>query len=107
MQMGKHVARIVEDEIEFGTWPTRRIRRSNWDKGTHGYDWPLEGRGAGGRFKFLVLFAWLTWLFVHLIFLVGFRNKIAVLMQWTYPTSLTNVRRGLLRICARIVGSKS
>jgi len=37
-----------------------------------------------GRFKFSGLFAWLTWLFVHLIYLIGFRNKISVLMQWTY-----------------------
>jgi NADH dehydrogenase len=28
--------------------------------------------------------AWLAWLFVHLIFLVGMRNKIAVLLQWFY-----------------------
>ena len=37
-----------------------------------------------GRFKFSGLLAWLTWLFVHLIFLVGFRNKISVLLQWAY-----------------------
>jgi len=29
-------------------------------------------------------FAWLAWLFIHLIFLIGFRNKLAVLLQWTY-----------------------
>ena len=28
--------------------------------------------------------AWLAWLGIHLIFLVGFRNKLAVLLQWTY-----------------------
>jgi NADH dehydrogenase len=30
------------------------------------------------------LVAWLAWLFVHLIFLIGFRNKIAVLINWAY-----------------------
>jgi NADH dehydrogenase len=29
-------------------------------------------------------FAWLTWLFVHLIFLVGLRNQLLVLFQWTW-----------------------
>jgi NADH dehydrogenase len=29
-------------------------------------------------------FAWLAWLLVHLIFLIGFRNKLAVLLQWAY-----------------------
>jgi NADH:ubiquinone reductase (H+-translocating) len=28
--------------------------------------------------------AWLAWLGVHLIFLIGFRNKLAVLLQWAY-----------------------
>ena len=28
--------------------------------------------------------AWLAWLGVHLIFLIGFRNKVAVLLQWAY-----------------------
>jgi NADH dehydrogenase len=36
--------------------------------------------------------AWIAWLFVHLIFLVGFRNKVAVLMQWFY--SYLAYRRG-------------
>jgi NADH:ubiquinone reductase (H+-translocating) len=32
--------------------------------------------------RFGGFFAWLTWLFVHLIFLVGFRNRLLVLFQW-------------------------
>ena len=42
------------------------------------------------------LVAWLAWLFVHLCFLIGLRNKAAVLLQWTY--SYFSYRRG-----ARIV----
>jgi NADH dehydrogenase len=30
------------------------------------------------------LLAWLAWLFVHLIALVGFRNRIVVLTQWAW-----------------------
>ncbi|WP_242927920.1 NAD(P)/FAD-dependent oxidoreductase [Pontibacter vulgaris] len=29
-------------------------------------------------------FAWLTWLFVHIMYLVGFRNKLVVLSNWIY-----------------------
>ncbi len=32
--------------------------------------------------KFQGFFAWLTWMFIHLIFLVGFRNKLVTLMNW-------------------------
>lgn len=28
--------------------------------------------------------AWLAWLFIHLIFLIGFRNRTAMLLQWMY-----------------------
>jgi NADH dehydrogenase len=30
------------------------------------------------------LFAWLAWLFVHVLFLVGFRNRLLVLIQWAW-----------------------
>ena len=28
--------------------------------------------------------AWLMWLFIHILFLVGFRNKLAVLLGWAF-----------------------
>jgi NADH dehydrogenase len=44
------------------------------------------GRAAAvaqiGRFQFAGVFAWLVWLFIHIIWLVGFRNRIAVLLEW-------------------------
>ncbi|MEM7015081.1 MAG: hypothetical protein AAF585_26780 [Verrucomicrobiota bacterium] len=42
--------------------------------------------------SFTGFIAWLLWLFVHLLFLVGFRNRIAVLWQWMY--SYLTYRRG-------------
>ena len=40
----------------------------------------VESRG----FKMTGLPAWLTWLFIHIAFLVGFRNRVAVLSQWIW-----------------------
>ncbi|MFN3329644.1 MAG: NAD(P)/FAD-dependent oxidoreductase [Pyrinomonadaceae bacterium] len=37
-----------------------------------------------GRIKLSGLIAWLTWLFVHLIFLIGFRNKVSVMIEWIW-----------------------
>ncbi len=83
MQMGKHVAHIIYEELESPTTATRPPFRY-FDKGTMA----TIGRSAAVAdihgFKFDGWFAWLAWLFVHLIFLVGFRSKIAVLMQWAY-----------------------
>jgi NADH:ubiquinone reductase (H+-translocating) len=46
------------------------------------------GRKAGiadfGRLKLRGLAAWLSWLFVHLLFLIGFRNRLLVLTQWAW-----------------------
>ena len=46
-----------------------------------------------GKFKTAGFFAWIMWLFVHLVSLVGFRNKVIVTLNWfwnyiTYDQSL-------------------
>ena len=85
MQMARHVAQIIEDEL-LAPAPGHASRPAfkYWDKGTMA----TIGRSAAvaklGRFEFSGFVAWVTWLFVHLIFLVGFRNKLTVLLQWTY-----------------------
>lgn len=84
MQMGKYVAKIIGHEINARAKPVTRPAFKYWDKGTMA----TIGRSAAvawiGRFKFAGYPAWLAWLFIHLIFLVGFRNRVAVLFQWTY-----------------------
>jgi NADH dehydrogenase len=97
MQMAKHVARIIENDLEFpGKSPRPPFKY--WDKGTMA----TIGRSAAvaqiGKFEFSGFIAWLAWLGVHLIFLVGFRNKLAVLIQWFY--SYITYKRG-----ARIITS--
>jgi NADH dehydrogenase len=37
-----------------------------------------------GRFRMKGRIAWWFWLFVHILYLVGFRNRAAVLLQWAY-----------------------
>jgi NADH dehydrogenase len=84
MQMARHVSRIIGDELDLGQGRAPRPAFKYWDKGTMA----TIGRSAAvawiGKVHFSGFLAWLTWLFVHLIFLVGFRNKLAVLLQWTY-----------------------
>jgi NADH:quinone reductase (non-electrogenic) len=84
MQEGRHVARIIKKELDSPANAPVRPPFKYWDKGTMA----TIGRSAAvawvGRFKISGWLAWLAWLFIHLIFLVGFRNKLAVLIQWTY-----------------------
>jgi len=62
--------------------PTTAFRY--WDRG----NMATIGRGAAiaeiGGLKLSGLIAWLTWLFVHILFLIGFRNRIAVMMEWAW-----------------------
>ena len=37
-----------------------------------------------GSFKFAGFFAWFIWMFIHLWFLIGFRNRIITLFNWSY-----------------------
>jgi NADH dehydrogenase len=99
MQMAQHVAGIIENDLAFHG-ATDRPAFKYWDKGTMA----TIGRSAAvakiGRFEFSGWLAWLAWLVVHLIFLVGFRNKISVLFQWFY--SYITYKRG-----SRIVTSRA
>jgi len=47
-----------------------------------------------GWIRFSGWFAWVFWLFVHIMYLVGFRNRIVVLFEWAYAyfTSQAGVR---------------
>ena len=80
MQQGRHAARNILAMIE-GRKP-QRFRY--WDKGSMA----TIGRNKAVADLNLVhlsgLPAWLVWLFVHIIFLVGFRNRLAVLFQWAW-----------------------
>lgn len=84
MQMARHAARILDNEIHFGPDKMPRPAFKYWDKGTMA----TIGRSAAvamvGKLKLSGWLAWLAWLFIHLIFLVGFRNRVSVLLQWTY-----------------------
>ncbi len=84
MQMGRHVAQTIRDELRLGPKPEARPAFKYWDKGTMA----TIGRSAAvamiGKIKLSGFPAWLAWLFIHLIFLIGFRNRLAVLFQWTY-----------------------
>lgn len=83
MQMARHVARLIEADLA-GGGPAPRPAFRYWDKGSMA----TIGRSAAvaeiKQWKLSGWIAWMAWLSVHLIFLLGFRNKLAVLLQWAY-----------------------
>jgi NADH dehydrogenase len=80
MQQGSHVAaNIIRD---LGGQPGKPFVYS--DKGMLA----TIGRGAAvakiGPISASGVIAWLLWLFVHILFLIGFRNRVVVMIQWAW-----------------------
>jgi NADH dehydrogenase len=84
MQMGIFVGKLISKEVQPGPPAGGRPVFKYWDKGSMATIGRTAAVAMVGRFKCSGLIAWLAWLFVHLIFLVGFRNRLAVILQWMY-----------------------
>ena len=80
MAMGRYAARRVKDVVAGRTTAPFRF----WDKGSMA----TIGRSAAvadlGFIRFSGLPAWLAWLFIHLLYLVEFENRVLVLVQWAF-----------------------
>jgi NADH dehydrogenase len=55
-----------------------------WDKGTMATIGRRRAIAQVGRLHLSGYFAWLAWLFIHLILLIGFRNRLVVLREWLW-----------------------
>lgn len=80
IQMGEYTARTIQGDL------LRHPRRafSYWDKG----QLAVIGRGRAvadiWKLHFAGFLAWLVWTFVHIFFLIGFRNRVLVMIQWAW-----------------------
>lgn len=104
IQDGRLVPGVGPAAIQEGKSAAKNIRRElkgeprkpfhYWNKG----DLAVIGRSRAiadlGWITFSGWFAWVFWLFVHIMYLVGFRNRIVVLFEWAYAyfTSQAGVR---------------
>ncbi len=80
MQMGHHAAKNIRRQIDGEAPEMFRY----WDKG----NLATIGRHAGiadiKGFRFGGYFAWLAWALIHLFFLIGFRNRTLVFLEWAW-----------------------
>jgi NADH:ubiquinone reductase (H+-translocating) len=81
IQAGRHTARSIDRRL--AGRPTRRFRYHN-----HGIMATIGRRSAvaelPGGLRFRGTLGWLAWLGVHLVFLIDFRNKAVVLVNWAW-----------------------
>jgi NADH dehydrogenase len=83
LQEGNYVAKLIRREI-LGKDVASRPPFRYWDKGSLA----TIGRAAAvaefGKIHISGFLAWLAWLFVHILFLIGFRNRLLVFIQWAW-----------------------
>lgn len=80
-QMGAHIAKILR--IQASGHLDRPAFRY-WDKGMMAIIGKNYAVVKTSKFEMQGFIAWLAWLFVHIMFLIGFRNKLSVLLGWAY-----------------------
>jgi NADH:ubiquinone reductase (H+-translocating) len=81
IQEGKHVAKAIEASLRGE--PREPFRY--FDKGTLSTIGRARAVGVVYRRLHLTgLVAWLAWLFVHIFFLIGFRNRFLVILSWAW-----------------------
>jgi NADH dehydrogenase len=91
---GKPVPGVAPAAIQMGKFAARQIQRSvegkprkefaYLDKGTLATIGRSRAVADLGKLHFSGYLAWLAWLFIHLFFLIGFRNRILVMMEWAW-----------------------
>ena len=86
VQMGAHVAKLLKGDLE------NRKRRpfSYFDKGMMAIIGKNYAVVKTGKMRLQGFIAWLAWLLIHITFLIGFRNKLAVLLGWAYSYIINN-----------------
>src|SRR5437667_9280074 len=80
IQQGRHTARNILRAC--AGLPLEPFRY--WDKGNLATIGRAHAVADFDRFKVYGFFAWLAWLFVHIFFLIGFRNRFIVLFEWAW-----------------------
>lgn len=80
LQQGRHVADAIRASLDGR--PARAFEYV--DKGIMATVGRASGIAQAGALKLSGMLGWLAWLFIHLVFLIGFRNRLVVLLQWAW-----------------------
>ena len=80
-QMGRHVAQVLRARLSGGASPGAFRYRDYGNLATIGR---MAAVVDFGRLKFSGLLAWWFWLTAHVFFLIGFRNRLVVLLNWCW-----------------------
>jgi NADH dehydrogenase len=88
IQMGEAAAKNVLASVE----GTERAPFRYRDKGMMATIGKYRAIAQTGRVRLTGLVAWLAWLFIHILYLIGFKNRLTVFLEWTWSYAFS--RRG-------------
>ena len=90
MQQGRYVAKIIAKNPAGNS----RIAFKYNDKGTMATIGKAKAVGVVKGIKLSGLIAWLAWSFIHIAYLIGFRNRLRVMVEWIwyYITNRPGIR---------------
>lgn len=80
MQQGRYVAALIQNDLK----GKKRKPFHYTDKGSMATIGRTDAVAQVGVLKMKGLFGWLAWLFVHLFYQVGFKNKVTILITWVW-----------------------
>jgi NADH dehydrogenase len=82
IQGARYAAKAIKAELK-GADQTKREPFRYFDKGSMATVSRYSAVAKIGRLEFGGVIAWLAWLLLHLVYLVGFKTKITTLLSWT------------------------
>ena len=80
IQQGHYVAKMIKNDLSKKTRSPFRY----FDKGCMATIGKGRAIAMVGALRFSGFFAWLAWCFIHILYLIGFRNKLGVAIEWIY-----------------------
>jgi len=83
IQGAKYATNIIKRDLKGQDDPAAREPFKYWDKGSMATISRHHAVAKVGKLEFGGYIAWLAWLFLHLLYLVGFKNRLSTLFSWT------------------------
>jgi NADH:ubiquinone reductase (H+-translocating) len=81
MQEGRYVASVIKAEVKGRPKPGPFVYKDKGSLATVGRSFAVAQLG---RLHLSGFIAWVTWLFVHIFYLIGFENRVLVMFQWAW-----------------------
>ncbi|VHO02056.1 NAD(P)/FAD-dependent oxidoreductase [Candidatus Rhabdochlamydia sp. T3358] len=97
IQQGRYVAKTITRDLD----KKNRKPFKYFDKGSMATIGKAKAIAFIGKLQFTGFIAWLMWAFIHLVYLIGFRDRFIVLIEWVM--ALISGKRGVRLIYSRSI----